>query len=275
METTVESGDTRIALSRRAGDAPGTVVAAHANGFCKETWVPVLDLVPGVSTLSLDQRGHGSSSVGDPPFDWWDCATDVLAVIDAVTPTPPLVGLGHSLGGAALAMAEILAPGTFRGLVLVEPIIYPGPYRRSHDQPLAVQALRRRRSFTSMEDVLQTFRGRGPFARWVPEALEAYAEHGTVDRDDGTRQLACAPEVEAEFYRGATAHGAWERLGEIACPVVVVVGAESDSHPAEFAGALTERFRLATLDIVPDATHFVPMERPDAVAGHIREVLGV
>jgi pimeloyl-ACP methyl ester carboxylesterase len=89
----------------------------------------------------------------------------------------------------------------------------------------------------------------------------------------GGRTLACPPEVEAEFYRGATAHGTWDRIGEVGCPVSVVVGEHSDSHPPGFAEALTERFRDAELLTVPGATHFVPMEKPHELAEIVMQEL--
>ena len=162
-----------IAVERRAGDAGFGVVAVHATGFCKETWGPVLAALPGVAAVAIDQRGHGASTVGDPPFDWWHLGGDVLAVIEEASPAPGRIGLGHSSGGAALAMAEILVPGTFQALVLVEPIVFPGPYARAEENPLTAGALRRRRSFPSLEAVLESFRGGdpspgGPTRPWRP-----------------------------------------------------------------------------------------------------------
>lgn len=270
----VSSGAIDIAVAVDGAPDRGTALFVHATGFCKETWAPVVGALADVAAISIDQRGHGGSGVPDPPFDWWDLAEDVRAVVADVAPARPLAGVGHSSGGAALAMAEIVAPGTFDTLVLVEPIVYPAPYGRTEDHPLTVSALRRRRVFDSLDHVLESFRGRGPFARWTEEALQAYARFGTVDEGDGRRRLACAPEVEAEFYRGATAHGAWDRLDEIACPVTVIVGEASASHAPPLAQALAARFRTASLMAVPGATHFVPMERPEVVADAVRQALG-
>jgi len=248
------------------------VVAVHATGFCKETWDPVAAYLGERAFVALDLRAHGDSATPEPPFDWWDAVGDVLAVIAAAGLSSP-VGLGHSSGAAALVMAEVRRPGTFSSLVLVEPIIFPGPRRRMEDNPMSSVALRRRRAFPSREATEQSFSGRRPFTRWVPAALRAYVEHGFADRD-GIRVLKCSPEAEAEYYRGAADHGAWDLMGEVTCPVVLVAGEDSESHPEDFARRQAEQFPEARLEVVAGATHLVPMEQPEAVAAIVESVAG-
>lgn len=254
------------------GGQPGLVLA-HATGFCKECWEPVASTpeLSGIAMVSFDQRAHGDSGVPPLPFDWWDTARDVLTLIDRAGWARP-VGLGHSSGGAALAMAEILRPGSFGALVLVEPILLPGPVGRRDDNPLAAGAERRRHSFPSRRAALEAFRGRGPFARWTEEALGAYVEGG-LRRSGDAWALKCAPEHEAEHYRVAWATGAWDRLGDVGCPVIVAGGEQSASHPRAFLEELAARFPAARLEMLPGATHFAPMERPRLVAALVGEAL--
>lgn len=244
-------------------------VFIHANGFCKETWHPVIDELGAPGHVSIDQPGHGASEAPEPPFDWWDFGRNALDVL-AATGADRLIGVGHSSGAATLAMAEILCPGTFDRLVLVEPIIPPPPYERVEQHPLITGALRRRTLFESPDDAIGSYRGRGPFELWEERALQAYVTHGFEAVDGGWRLL-CSPEVEAEVYRSSAAHGAWERVSEIGCDVDLVAGEASDTHHAEFAQRQAERFEAARLHIVPGAGHFVPMEQPAALA---RIILG-
>jgi pimeloyl-ACP methyl ester carboxylesterase len=243
----------------------------HATGFCKETWRPVEGRLAGQSMLIADQRGHGDSQAPQPPFDWWDLGRDALTWLDDAA-WDGVTGVGHSAGAAALAMAEILQPGTFSALVLIEPIIFPPPFGRMETNPMSEAAIRRRSGFDDVEDARASYLGRGPFARWDIDALNAYVEYGF--RSVGGRWvLKCSAEVEAEFYRAATAHGAWERLGEIGCPVTLVAGADSESHPERFVREQAARFASAEIHLVAGATHFVPMERPGAVSRIVKDVL--
>lgn len=262
-----------LAAERFGGSGPG-ILLVHATGFCKELWEPVVEpALSGHDVLAVDQRGHGGSGPIEEPFDWWDLGRDVLDAVAAAGWRRP-VGAGHSSGAAALVLAELLRPGTFAGLVLVEPIVFPGPpYFRAEENPMSARALRRRAAFPSPDAAFESFVGRGPFARWDDRVLRRYVEHGFVPDGDGGITLACPPDQEAEFYRGATEHGAWSRLGEIGCPVVVAGGADSDSHPRPFLEEQASRFVDAVVTVLPGTTHFAPMEQPEAVGLLIGEGL--
>lgn len=244
------------------------LVFVHANGFCKEVWRPVVEELGRPGHVTIDQPGHGGSEAPDAPIDWWDFGRNALAVLDAVGADRP-IGVGHSSGAATLAMAEIERPGTFSRLVLVEPIVFPPPYRRVSEHPLIAGALRRRTTFTSADDAADAYRGRGPFAAWDERALRAYVEHG-FGPGDGGWTLRCRPETEAEVYAGSEAHGAWDRLGEIGCAVDLVAGEHSDTHHEAFARRQADRFANARLHVVRGASHFVPMEDPAALAEIVR-----
>lgn len=264
---------TTVATKTWPGAQP-PLLLVHATGFCKEVWSPVVEELRSLGidneVTAVDQRGHGDSAKVPGEADWWDLGRDALD--SARRCGAGLVGVGHSSGGAALLMAELLEPGTFSALVLIEPIVFPGPYQRMDEAPMAEAALRRKPAFPSREDALTNFRGRGPFARWDDRALEAYVD-GCMRLVDDELRLKCLPEVEAAFYRTGTAHGVWDRLGEVAVPSVLVAGEHSDTHPAEFASALAARFPNALVGIVPNATHFLPMEQPGRVAATIADCL--
>ncbi len=247
------------------------VVFAHACGFCKEVWRPVaaeLDVRrPGTGWLSVDLLGHGSNTATDGPYSLDAIARDLAAAIEGLTPS---VGVGHSSGGAAVARVEALFPGTFRHLVLVEPIIFPPPYWRM-DNPLSEAAERRRETFPDRRAAYERFVS-GPFASWRPDALAAYVDAGFAEGPAGWT-IRCRPTVEAEVFRQGLNHDTWSRLPGIEVPVTIVAGEGSDTHRDPYLTKLAGRFRDATVVVVPDAGHFVPMERPDVVASIVADAL--
>ena len=252
----------------------GHVFLAHATGFCKEVWDPVVAELRAIgwggSIAAWDAPGHGGSPAVRVPFDWWDTARTALGVIAVCEPTGPKLGVGHSMGGATLVMAELLAPGTLQGLILIEPIMFPPPFQRIEENPLAVGATRRRASFASRQEALENFSSKAACASWDERALRAYVAGGLVERG-GRFWLACDPNLEADVYRSGTEHGAYARLSEIACPVLIVAGASSETHPEAFIDHLADLFPDARYRMIPGTGHFLPMERPDLVAGQIAE----
>ena len=239
---------------------------AHATGFCKEVWIPLVEVLKDGyqgSMTAWDSRGHGESDPGELPFDWWDFASDVLSVADEFS-DGDRVGIGHSMGGAALAMAEILRPGTFTALVLVEPIVFPPPFAR-FDNPMVSGALRRRDAFPSPSAALSNFASKAAFSRGDSEVMDSYV-HGGLVEEAGEWRLRCRPEHAADVYRGGSAHGAYDRLGEVEIPVLLMAGEHSTTHNEGFVEDLRSRFGNATSMVIPGTGHFLPMEQPALVA---------
>lgn len=258
-----------VPLLQWPGQGEPTIVCAHATGFSKELWRPFADEFRRaggtVPVVAFDFQSHGEARKLAHPVDWWAFAGDVDGALSSVSGT--VVGLGHSMGAAALIMRELLHPGTFSALVLVEPIVLPDEVNRrfSEHNPLAAMAMRRRRTFPSAEAAHTNFASKPVFGRWDGRALSAYVEGGLIDEEVHWR-LACEPEDEAATFRAAATTGLWDRLGEVRCPVTVVGGEHSDSHSVDFVEILSRRFVDGSVHIVPGATHFVPMEAPGDLA---------
>ena len=81
--------------------------------------------------------------------------------------------------------------------------------------------------------------------------------------------LACRPEDESQVFRGGGAHDAFARLGEVACPVLVVTGGEAFG-PAAFASAIAEGLPRGRLEPHDHLGHFGPLEAPGELAASVR-----
>jgi len=276
MRTAVTPDGLSLAIHEHGGTGRPTLLC-HATGFHGAVWEPLsAALGEGFARWAVDFRAHGASEAPpDPVMPWEEIAGDVLTAVDALAlPAGEILGVGHSMGGACLLLAELARPGTFAGLWLFEPIVFPGAGAGGAvagpppDNPLAEGALRRRRSFPSRAEAIANFSSKPPFGSLRADVLHAYVRHGFVDGEDGEVHLACRPEYESQVYRGGGAHGAYERLGEVACPVVVAHGGDG-GFPALIAPELAERLPGARLEAHPHVGHFGPLEAPTYLAASI------
>jgi pimeloyl-ACP methyl ester carboxylesterase len=134
---------------------------------------------------------------------------------------------------------------------------------------LAEGALRRRPSFASVEEALANFASKPPLSIVRADALHAYVRHGLQLGEDGQMHLACRPEDESQIFRGGGRHGAFERLGEVACPVVVACG-DDPVGPAMFAPLVVDALPLGRLEPHAHVGHFGPLQAPGHLAAAIR-----
>ena len=160
---------------------------------------------------------HGESAVevtDDLHFEGF--ARDALAVVGAIGER--VIGVGHSLGGAALVLAELARPGNFAELFLYEPGLRPNTVPSESQlayQKSMVDATKRRRSrFASREAALAAYARKPPMSSFQACALAAYVDYGFAPcpGDDGGVELKCRPEVEAQIVANSFTHDAVARI---------------------------------------------------------------
>ncbi len=269
------AGGVELATYYLGGEGPA-ILLVHATGFHGRCWLPLAPaLAEHYTVWAFDQRGHGMSGhAGDGRYDDWGLfAADLLAVVDTLG-LADLRGVGHSLGGAALVLAEQARPGTFSGLYLYEPIILP-PDRDGvarGENRLSVLARKRRDRFDSLAMARANFAAKAPFSRFHPDALDAYVSYGFVTQPDGTVALACPRDEEASVYEGAPRHPAFGHLPEVSIPVVLAGGGAGGDIGPDVLEALRARLRDARVVMHGGLSHFGPMEAPlrvgEAVSAH-------
>lgn len=267
------------ALEWHDGAVDVLLLLAHATGFCKEVWRPVVSSLRYIDVqapaLAWDVRGHGRAPALELPVSWWTLGRDLVELIgslDAAGRLPEsVVGVGHSMGGTVLVMAELLRPGTFTGLVLVEPVLIPPPFVRNPEFSLAQGAARRRSVFGSRDELIETYLSKPLFQRWHPEAFRAYVDHGFREVPEGLA-LRCRREVEAEVFAAGSECGAFARLDELTTPVRLVVTDRAGELGPPLA-LLPEALPNVTTTYMAGQNHLVPMERPDLVASEIADAL--
>jgi len=252
------------------GGTGDPVLLAHPTGFHGRVWAPVAErlVTAGRKVWSFDFRGHGDSDPSpDGQYRWEEFARDALAVTDhlGLTGVGELLAVGHSKGGASLLWGAVHAPGTYPRIWTYEPIIVPvqAPILAGADNPLSAGARRRRDQWPSRADALASYASKPPLNALSADALEAYVDYGMRDRADGTVELKCRPQDEANMYMMGASLGLFPDLRRVEVPVLVACGATTNSITPEFAAAIADQLPTATLEVWSDRGHFGPIEDPD------------
>ena len=258
------------------GDGPA-VVLLHPNGFCAGVYDPLARrLAFRHRVVGIDLRGHGASDdVVESALLGNDAmALDVLAVADHLG-LDRFALVGVSFGGGVGIEVAAVAPERVAALVLCEAIAIEAEAREQQhfgyrngpdggDHPLAVGARRRRDVWDDREAVLVSYGSRPPMDQLAPEALAGYVRWGFRDRPDGSVELACRPETEAQIFGSTDRHGpvqAFDALRWVAAdgrvPTAVMAGSHTDLDPEWFraqAAALGVHLQLI------DGGHFCLFE---------------
>jgi pimeloyl-ACP methyl ester carboxylesterase len=272
------AGGVEIATYHLGGTGP-PVMLLHATGFHGRCWLPMAPaLTDHFDVWSIDQRGHGSS--GKAPDgryqDWSVFVDDLFAVLDALG-AGQWRGIGHSLGGAVLLLAEQRRPGTFAELCCYEPVVVPPTQPIDGlGRPVSMSDLvrKRRPRFASRQEAYDNYAAKPPMSRFDPAALRAYVTFGFVDEPHGGVTLACTREDEASIYEGAALSNAWEHLPAVRAPVAVLGGSDPEDPVSRAVEDVARRLPRGGARRFEQLSHFGPLEDPLGVGRVAAAALG-
>jgi pimeloyl-ACP methyl ester carboxylesterase len=272
---TVQANGIELAYFERGtatADKP-TILFVHATGFHGRLWDYQAESFPDYHSIALELRGHGRSE--NALFkDWRDFGLDQAAFIDALE-LQNLVGVAHSMGAHTMLDAAAMT-GAFDRLLLLDPTVaepeaYNDSYAASFGEGLH-PAAKRRNVFNSPDDMLARLSGKSSFPLFHPKILKDYCDYGVVQVPDGSYELCCPPELEARVYMTARTNGAvYESIRSLQIPVQIVrAKLPSSDAVQDFSSSptwpeLVNAFPNAQDLHWPDCSHFIPMQRPDAV----------
>jgi len=258
-----------------------TLLLVHATGFHARCWDQVIRHLGDRHVIALDQRGHGRSQKTE--ITHWKVFGQDLAAFVRELDLRDAIGVGHSMGGHAMAEAAAACPDRFHRLVLIDPVIaspddYGGGWTISGLGGTVHPTAKRKRHFTSPEEMFERFKDRLPYSMFHPEALRDYCTHGLLPAEDGGGfVLACPPEIEAAIYMTSrTNPGVHDSIRALAMPVLILRAKEPPPERSvmDFSSSptwpgLVHEFRNGREIYFADRTHFLPMEIPESVAALI------
>jgi pimeloyl-ACP methyl ester carboxylesterase len=249
-------GDVRLAYSER-GSGP-VVVLLHGHPQTSASWRGV---VPALArkhrVIVVDQRGQGSSPAPDDGYDVRTRARDVVALLRRLDVRRAAV-VGTDLGGhTAYALARD-EPDLVRRLVVLEAVIpgtraARGPLSSPHIDRHADVDVMAERTRGREDEHVRSFvcAGRDP----CPHPPELLAEAAAALRRPGHLRGAFAPYEELAEPP--------DDPGRVDVPVLAIGGERGIGRlPAD---SLREVAAEVTGVVLPDATHWLAEEHPEAL----------
>jgi len=240
-----------IAYTDSGGDGPA-VVLSHGYLMDSSMFEPqVAALAPEYRVITWDARGFGGTRATEP-FSYWDCASDVIGLLDHLGIDRAVLG-GMSQGGFVSLRAALLAPERVRALILIDS-------QAGLEEPATAPAY---------EQMEQIWLDQGPEpVRDVVAAIILGPPAGTVDYapwfakwqawDRAELRLAFRCLMDRDDITG--------RLGQISCPTLILHGTADAAIAMERAEAVQAGLGgPATLVHVEGGSHAANLSHPDQV----------
>lgn len=239
------------------------VVLLHGSGLTAHTWDLVcLALRPEYHCFAVDQRGHGDSSWSHTCDYSRDAHVgDLEQLVDRIG-LEQFVLIGMSLGGLNAIEYAARHSGCLQALVLVD----VGPEVRASDAGRIREFLETEVEFASVDEAVEHALAFN--ARRVPDLLRVSLLHNLRQLPTGRWAwkydrhavvTASVEEIDAEIATLAA------RIPQIACPTLVVRGAESEIFSEEQAVRLVGRMWNGRLATIEKAGHTVQGDNPAAL----------
>lgn len=243
------------------------------NGFTVGAYSPLLQALAGQFSFSaLAMRGY-----------WYDkpsarCLTraqdaDMLIEFLEKTQDAPIIGIGHSQGATATAIAAAKRPDLFSQLYLIEPVTFTKVQSRLYNltprklkltrEPFK-STLHKQSIWHSIDDYYQHLRMQRAYRRISDVHLQVFAKQSLLVRQDGSYQLIFDPEQELANYFGTPYVD--DALKQLRCPYTLITG-----KPTLF---ISDKVRKNWAKFIPNDQiislpkygHLLPMEAPELCA---------
>ena len=246
------------------------------NGFAVGVYLPLLTTLSEQFTInSLAMRGY-----------WYDLPSlrkltreqdaDILIDFFEKTQDKPVVGIGHSQGATATAIAAAKRPELFSQLYLIEPVTFtksqmltmnsaPDDLKMSREPFKSTQA--KQVQWQSVESYYDYLRAHRAFKRINDSNLYVFAKNSLIKNKQGQYSLLFTPEQElASYFDTPFVNDALKKLNTIDLPYTIIVGKPSMFISDDVRKVWQHLVPINKIIELPDNGHLLPMEAPEQCA---------
>lgn len=246
------------------------------NGFTVGNYQPLLtELAAGFDISALAMRGY-----------WYDKPkarvltreqdADLLIKFLEQTQDSPVVGIGHSQGATATAMAAAKRPDLFSALYLIEPVTFTKsqallykliPRRVKLKRQPFKSALTKQKFWANIDEFYDSLREKSAYRRISDEHLYLFAEQSLVQQNDGRYAFIFTPEQEIANYFGIPyIDGALKKLAKTTVPYQLIIGKPTIFINDKVRNNWRKFVPTDQLNIMPENGHLLPIEAPEQCA---------
>ena len=282
----VDIGGRRLQLDCRGAGSPTVVLESGLDTFGSLSWVAVHDSIAKTSrTCAYSRAGIMWSDAVSGAFDTKSVAQDLHEALTKAGERAPFVVVGHSLGGPYALIFTDLYPAEVAGLVFVD-ASHPDQFARlrkatgnAMKEPTGMLSVLAALTWTGIGRLLPADTSskipaatRAAMKAYAPTTLgpvvrELKALHATMEAAGKHRQLANRPLVVLTAMK------------ELPPEVLKGIGLTRDQGArfrAEWKALHDDEATWSSHsrnEVVPDASHYIQLDRPDVVIKAVREVV--
>lgn len=252
-----------------------SIVFAHSNGFGGKTYKYFLEQFAPLNITAVDKFGTGKYA----EIKKWEYLTvQLIEHIENHHQQQPVVGIGHSLGAAILFFTAQQRPDLFSKIILIEPPIFSF-WKRSiyylftkigiadRFSP-ASKSAKRRDVFPSKTVAYKELRNKGIFKQFDENCFQDYIEFGFVDTDEGV-VLDYPKELETQVFQNTPIFIPKKKFP---MPVHFLYSNRFktlDKKDIKWWKRNFSNFKFHEID----GGHMFPLEKPEATAIYLRDLL--
>lgn len=230
-------------------------------GASTHVWYPQLrDLSHGLRITAADPRGHGRSSKAPGPYDIPMLAADAAGLIRGLDLAPAVV-VASSMASLVAVELAASAPELISALVLVGGFPALSAEGKARFEQRANTA-----ETEGMEPLADLVVGAamGPHTHQTQPGLVGLFRQALLENDPTTYAASCRAVRDADVT---------DRLRQVRCPTLILLGEQERVAPLPAARALKAGIPHAEVRILPRAGHLPFLEEPAAFNTAVAEFI--
>jgi 3-oxoadipate enol-lactonase len=253
-----------VSLSCEDRGSGRPLVLVHGFPFTHAMWSAQLDAFwRQYRVIAPDLRGFGQSQGQSQETTMAQFADDIVALLDALNVTEPVVFCGLSMGGYIGFQFLARHADRLRGLVLCDTRAAADPAVVAEGRVAAANRALQEGTTALVDAMLPKLLARG-----------TQENHWHLVAELRTMMQSVSPATFAAAQRGmASRPDSTAMLAKIALPTLVLVGEEDASSPPAEMHAMAQAIPHSQYVEIPAAGHLAPLENPAAFNAALMEFL--